>query len=258
METKEKKEKTPKVKDTWEYKNKQYYLIGNKSPLTYTIPSRHTRRYPLVWFDEEKGYERELRYTTNQRSIFVDEQEGPVTLKHIVFEDGVLHVPKNKRTLQEFLEVHPFNNVLFKEVDHQADAVDELAYIEYEIDALNAANEMDVDQAEAILRVEMGSKVSKMSSKEIKRDLMLFAKKNPVLFLELASDENVTLRNFGIRATELGIIKLADDQRTFKWGSNDRKLMTIPFDENAYSALAAWFKTDEGLEVYRSIEKRLS
>ena len=258
MKTKEKQKETLEVKNTWEYKDRQYYLLGNKSPLTYTIPSRHTRRYPLVWFDEEKGYERELRYTTNQKSIFVDEQKGNVTLKHIVFENGVLNVKKNKRTLQEFLAIHPFNNVLFKELDHQADAVDELAYIEYEIDALNAANQMDIDQAEAILRVEVGSRVSSMSSKEIKRDLMLFAKKNPILFLELASDENVTLRNFGIRATELGIIKLADDQRTFKWGTNGRKLMTIPFDENAYSALAAWFKTDEGLEVYRSIEKRLS
>ena len=258
MKTKEKEKTTSVVKDTWEYKDRQYYLLGNKSPLTFTVPSRHTQRYPLVWFDEEKGYERELRYATNQKSIFVDEQQGPATLKHVVFEDGVLHVAKSKRTLQEFLTVHPFNNVLFKEVDHQADAVDELAYIKHEITALNAANEMDVDQAEAILRVEIGSKVSKMSSKEIKRDLMLFAKKDPVLFLELASDENVTLRNFGIVATELGIIKLADDQRTFKWGSNGRKLMTIPFDENAYSALATWFKTDEGLEVYRSIEKRLS
>ncbi len=258
MKTKQKQNEALEVKNTWEYKDRHYYLIGNKSPLTYTIPSRHTRRYPLVWFDEEKGYERELRYTTNQRSIFVDEQKGNVTLKHIVFENGDLFVPKNKRSLQEFLAVHPFNNVLFKELDHQAEAIDELAYIEYEIDALNAANQMDIDQAEAILRVEVGSRVSSMSSKEIKRDLMLFAKKNPILFLELASDENVTLRNFGIRATELGIIKLADDQRTFKWGTNGRKLMTIPFDENAYSALAAWFKTDEGLEVYRSIEKRLS
>ena len=97
-----------------------------------------------------------------------------------------------------------------------------------------------------------------MSSKELKRDGLLFAKKNPKLFISLANDENVVLRNFGIKATELGIIKLASDQRTFRWGSNDRKLMTVPFDENAYSALASWFKTDEGLEVYKSIEKRLS
>ena len=97
-----------------------------------------------------------------------------------------------------------------------------------------------------------------MSSKELKRDVLIFAKRNPKLFLNLASDENIVLRNFAIKARELGIITLASDQRTFKWGSNGRKLMTVPFDENPYSAMAAWFKTDEGLEVYKSIDKRLS
>ena len=77
------------------------------------------------------------------------------------------------------------------------------------------------------------------------------------MFLNLANDENVELRNFGIKAVEANIIKLSQDQRTFHWGSNDRKLMTVPFDENPYSALAAWFKTDEGVEVYKSIEKRI-
>ena len=115
---------------------------------------------------------------------------------------------------------------------------------------------MDIDQAEAILRVESGSSVSKMSSKELKRDLMLFARSNPSLFIELANDENVTLRNFGIRATEANILGLSQDQRTFTWASNGRKLMNVPFDENPYSALAAWFKTDEGVEVYKSIEKK--
>ena len=79
METKVKKAPAPKQevkKDNWEYKDRHYYLTDNKEPLTYTIPSKHTRRYPLVWFDKEKGYERELRYATNQKSIFVDEQVG--------------------------------------------------------------------------------------------------------------------------------------------------------------------------------------
>lgn len=74
-------------------------------------------------------------------------------------------------------------------------------------------------------------------------------------FAELANDENVGLRNFGIIATEQGVLKLSQDQRTFSWGSNNRKLMQVPFDENPYSALASWFKTDEGVEVYKSIEK---
>ena len=122
---------------------------------------------------------------------------------------------------------------------------------------MNMAYEMDVDQAEAILRVEFGSSVTSLSSKELRRDLLLFAKKNPQMFLDLANDENVVLRNFGIVAVEQNIIRLADDNRTFQWASNSRKLMNVPFDENPYSALAAWFKTDEGLEVYRSIEKKL-
>jgi hypothetical protein len=111
--------------------------------------------------------------------------------------------------------------------------------------------------AEAVMRVEIGSKVTEMSSKELKRDLLLYAKRNPQLFLDLVNDDNVMLRNFGIKATEMGIIKLSSDQRTFSWGTNDRKLMTVPFDEHPYTALAAWFKTDEGMEIYSNIEKRL-
>tara|TARA_R100000655_G_scaffold38708_1_gene73753 strand:+ start:965 stop:1735 length:771 start_codon:yes stop_codon:yes gene_type:complete len=255
MET---KEKTPKVKkDTWEYKDRHYYLTGNKEPLTYTIPSRHTRKYPLTWFDPEIGYERELRYATNQKSIFVDEQQGNVTLSHIIFENGSLHVPKEKRSLQEFLIHHPHRGVIFEELDKQVEAVDQLEYLELESDAMTIARQMDIDQMEAILRVEMGSQVSKLSTKELKRDLLLFARQNPGLFLNLAQDENIILRNFAINAREAGIIDLSPDQKTFKWASNGRKLMTVPFDENPYSAMASWFKTDEGLEVYKSIEKKL-
>jgi hypothetical protein len=96
-----------------------------------------------------------------------------------------------------------------------------------------------------------------MTSKEIKRDILLMAKKNPAAFLAIASDENVGLRNTAIVSVEQGIIKISQDQRTFMWGSYERKLMTVPFEENPYSALAAWFKTDEGVEVFKTIEKKL-
>ena len=260
METKEKKAPAPKQefkKDTWEYKDRNYYLLRNKNPLTYTLPSRHSAKYPLVWFDSKVGYERELRYATNHKSIFVDEQKGNVTLKHIMFEMGHLMVPKEKRNLQEFLEKHPHRGLIFTEHDQKQEASDQHDWLEMELAAMNMAYEMDIDQAEAILRVEKGSSVGKLSSKELKRDLLLFAKEQPNLFMELSQDENVVLRNFAIVATEKNIISLADDQRTFKWTSNGRKLMTVPFDENPYSAMAAWFKTDEGLEVYKSINKKV-
>ena len=83
-------------------------------------------------------------------------------------------------------------------------------------------------------------------------------KKNPQLFIELVSDDNVQLRNFGIKAVEEGILRLSSDQRNFVWSSTDRKVMTVPFDEHPYTALAHWFKTDEGMEIYQNIEKRFN
>ena len=245
-------------KQKWEVKDRQYFLKNGFSPLTYRLNTKHTPQSSLLWYDEEKGYQRELRYATNQKSPFVDEQKGTATLGHVVFENGVLFVPKEKQNLQKLLSLyHPKLNAKYQEKDEVLEAEDELDYLEIEVEAMNAAMTMDVDQAEAILRVEVGSRVSKMSSKELKRDLMLLARSNPELFIELANDENVGLRNFGIRATEANILDLSQDQRTFSWASNGRKLMNVPFDENPYSALAAWFKTDEGVEVYKSIDKKL-
>jgi len=248
------------VQDTsWEIKDRTYLTTGNQKPLTLKIPSKHSARHPLLHYDNKKNEQRELRYATNQNSPFKDEQNGEVTLGHIVFKNGSLFVPKRNQVLQKILSLyHPLKNKIYRELDQVEIAKDDLFELELEIDALNAAKNIEIDQAEAIMRVEMGSKVSEMSSKELKRDLLLFAKNNPKLFLELANDDNVQLRNFAIRAAEANIIKLADDQRTFHWASNGRKLMTVPFDENPYSAMASFFKTDEGIQVFQSIEKKFS
>ena len=255
VETPELKRQKPKNKtiNNWEIKDRTYLLKKQRQPLSYSI-----RSSGINYFDEEKGYERELKYTSNQRTCFVDEMIGDQRVEHIIFRNGVLTVEKNKTVLQKLLSLyHPHRNNLFEEFRPALKAASQVEVIELEIEALNAAQNLDIDMAEAVMRVEIGSKVSEMSSKELKRDLLLYAKKNPRLFLDLVNDENVMLRNFGIRATEMGILKLSSDQRTFSWGSNDRKLMNVPFDEHPYSALASWFKTDEGMEIYSNIEKQL-
>lgn len=242
-----------KKDNSWVIKDRVYALKEGLAPLSYTIKSSN-----IYYFDEEKGYERELKYTNNQKTPFVDEFVGDAKLEHITFEDGTLQVPKSKQTLQKLLSLyHPQRNKLFFEFDPEANAEDELDMMELEVEALNAAMSMEIDQVEAIVRTEVGNKASKMSSKELKRDLINIAKKNPKLFLELANDENINIRNMGIRAVEAGIIKLSPDQRTFTWGSTDRQLATVPYEENPYSALTAYFKTDDGIEVYKAIEKRL-
>jgi len=251
-----------KTKETiapkWEIKDRRYYLLHGAEPLTYTLGSKNSRRHPLLWFDPSKSEQRELRYATNMNSPFVDEQKGEAILGHIIFEDGVLSVPKEKQNLQKLLSLyHPRKGHTYDEWQPENIAVDELEDINLEIDAMLAAKEMEIDHAEAVLRVEIGSSVTQLSSKELKRDLMLMARSNPEAFLAIANDENVGLRNTAIVAVEKGIINLSQDQRTFNWGSNNRKLLTVPFDENPYSAIASWFKTDEGVDVFQSIQKKL-
>jgi hypothetical protein len=245
------------AKPEWEIKDRIYYLTGRDTPLTLTIPGKHTRKHALLYFDKETGNQKELRYATNHDSPFKDNQKGEATMGHIMFRNGDLRVPKEQQNLQKLLSLyHPLRNKLYQEYDPVEEAYDDLEMLDLQTDAAVFAREMDIDDAEAILRVEIGSEVSKLSSKEIKRDLRLFANRNPELFLELAQDDNVGLRNIAIKATEANIISLSQDQRTFSWASNGRKLMSVPFDENPYSAMAAYFKTDEGMEVFRSIEKK--
>ena len=246
------KEKTKQVKPKWEIKDKIYELSLNETPIVFMAKSRG-----ILWFDEEKGYEREIKYCENQKTVFVDEMKGPQRLSHIIFRDGNLFVPKEKQILQKFLSMHPDLGTRFVEHNPVQIAEDDLDILENEIKALTTAQGIDVDHAEAILRTELGDKVSTMTSKELKRDLLLFARSNPELFLELATDDNINIRNIGIKAVENNIISLSNDQRTFRWVSNDRKLITVPFDENPYSALAAYFKTDEGIEIFQTVEKRL-
>lgn len=238
----------------WEIKDRTYVLTNGMSPLTYKIKSTG-----LLYFDEEKGINREIRYADNQKSLFVDEQDGFAQLRHIVFQDGVLVVPRNQPLLQKLLSIyHPDRLNLWEEIDYVKEAVDDIDVIELELEALKLVQELDVEHLEAILRTEIGSDVTKMSSKEIKRDCYLFAKNNPELFIEVAKDEDIKLRNLANRCVEAGIVKLTDDNTVFKWSANGKKIMTVPFDEHPYAAFARFLKTDEGVDVMKAIEKKLS
>jgi len=245
--------KTTPTSDGWIIKDRLYELQLQIVPPVYIMKSR-----ALFYFDEEKGYEREIKYCRNQQTVFVDEMKGPQRLGHIIFRNGKLYVEKEQVMLQKFLSIyHPEANKTYIEFNAEKVAASDIDILELQLEAMNIAKNLDIDKAEAVMRTELGDKVSKMTSKELKRDVMIFAQKNAELFLELVSDENINIRNMGIKSVEQGIIKLSSDNRTFTWASNSRKLFTVPFDENPYSALAAWFKTDDGIEVYQVVEKRL-
>lgn len=238
----------------WEIKDRTYVLSSGKSPLTYKI-----RSTGLLWFDEEKGVNREIRYAINSDSPFRDEQDEYVRLGHIVFEDGMLFVPKNRPALQKILSIyHPQAGEKWFEIDEQKDAIDQVDRIEFELEALKLVQELDLEHITAILRTELGGNVSQLSSKELKRDAYSFARRDPKLFTELANDEDIKLRNLANRAVEGGILELTDDSTIFRFKKNKKKVITVPFDQHPYAALAQFFKTDDGVDLMKSLMKKLN
>ena len=240
-----------------ELKDRVYILKGGTAPLSFMLASRHTRRHPLLHFDESTQSNRELRYARNQRSPFVDEQDENAIIEPIVFEDGSLMVPKNNIALQEFLAVHPHNGVKFEEKDDQIEIAEELNYLQQEVDALSVAKDLDISTMEMICRVGMGSNVDNMTSAELKRDVFVYARNNPNDFLELIEDPRLEMNNFVTDLFSKGHLGERNNGREIFYNlkNNKKRLMTVPFGEHPKSALIAFFQSDEGVEAYEHLKK---
>jgi len=235
-----------------ELKQRIYTLVGGITPVNFILRSRHTTNKPLLFFDGKVN--RSLRYSSNHASVFEDEQYGDVTLPAIIFTNGKLITRPEETVLQDFLSKHPDNGKVFAEFDPSSKAEKELDRIELELEAMSLARSMEIEDLEAIARVVLKSQINGMSSKEIRRDMLLFAKNNPETFTNLANDENIKLRNLAIRAVEMGIIKIGADNCTVSWTKGKKeKIVTVPFGENVYSGLAKYFKTDDGINVMQAI-----
>ncbi len=242
-----------KLLKNWEIKDRTYLLNKEDSPITYRVNTTN-----ITLFDEVEKINRKVRYAKNQKSLFVDEQDGTATLDHVIFQEGALFVPRNNPKLQILLSaLHPKSGKTWSELNPKKDAEDELAVFEVEMEATQLAASLDLEHLEAIMRTELGSSVSEFSSKELKRDAYIFARKNPGLFMELANDEDIKLRNLANRVVEMGLVKLTDDNTVFKWVSNSKKMFTVPFGDNPYAAFAQYLKTDDGADVMTAILKKI-
>lgn len=234
-----------------------YVLKKRNTPLSYMLTSKNTSRSPLYYFDGKTN--RALRYAKNQKSPFEDEQDGSAILEPIVFVDGSLSVPKTNPVLQKFLEYHPGNGTIFEEVNKERDAQEELEKIAKEADALIAARELSIDMLEAVARTVIGAKIDKMSTDELKRDVLVYARKYPAKFLELLDDPMLTLQNMCAKLFDQDILRLKNKGRDiyFNLDANKTKLLTVPYGENPLFILASYLKSDDGIETMRLLESKL-
>lgn len=239
--------------------DKVYRLKRNNAPLSYIIPTRSSSRSPLLYFDEEKGINRPLRYARNQRTPFEDEQDGNAIVEPVIFEDGFLRVPRTNPVLQQFLDLHPMNGKKFEEVDNQKDAQEQLDEMNVVVDAMSEAKQMSIEQLEVVARIILNKDVSRLSTAELKRDILVFARNNPSEFLDMLSDSDLTLKSKCQLFLSDGLLATRNKGKElwFNTKGNKKKLMNVPYGEDLIHVLFSYFKTDEGIDVLEYLEKQV-
>jgi len=236
-------------------KDKTYRLLGG-SPLSYTLPSRNHPKFPLLWYDEEKNENRALRYASNQNSPFEDEQDGNSILEPIIFEDGMLHVPFNKPSLQAMLHYHPLRDIVFTEVDKEKDAAKEIEMMDIEDDAVKESREMTIAQLEMVYRVIFGKDPSKVANSELKRDVRVFAKTNPKSFLDITRDPELKHQANVRMFFEEGLLVAKNNDRDLWIHTEGKKvkLMSVPFGETPYDAACRYLQSEEGIDTLKTLD----
>lgn len=239
--------------------DKVYKLKGKVAPLSYTIPSRNTKRYPLLWYDEENNVNRPLRYAINQKTPFEDEQDGNAIVEPVIFENGFLSVPKNNPVLQSFLHYHPLNGRTFIEMDNEKDAAQEVESLSFEVDALIQARQLNLEQLETVCRVLFGKDPARYTSAELKRDVLVYAKRDPRGFLSILEDPMLQLQSNVHMFFESKLLTFRNGQKEvwFNTNSNKKKMLTVPYGEDPYFSVANFLKTDDGIDVLKMLENSL-
>jgi len=246
-----------------------YRLTNDRSPLTYTVQTKDKRNKPLLWWDEEKQEQRALRFSNNQRSVFIDEQDDHARLSPVVFKDGVLFVGDREKALQTFLAHHPGNTsnggAVFSLMDHEAESKQIVADIDMEHDASTLARELTFPEMEAFITKIDPDNVNNMDSYDIKRDVKIYARNNPALFLELVDrdtkqeDASERVMDFAEKMINEGLIQFRNNKTQVFYNLSDDKsmLFRVPEGQDPDDTLRNYFMTDEGIKSVKRLEKLL-
>ena len=184
---------------------------------------------------------------------------GNAILEPIIFEDGFLFVPKNNPVLQEFLHYHPQNGSVFVEVDNEKDASKEVEILNVEVDALIEARKLNIEQVETLSRVLFGHDISKFTTSELKRDILVFAKRDPYSFMNAINDPMLKLQGKVALLFDQNILSFRNNRKDvfYNTSSNKKKMLTVPYGEDPIYIVSSFLKSDEGIEALKMLESKL-
>jgi|TARA_R110000796_G_scaffold29231_3_gene79215 hypothetical protein len=246
------------MKTKTKFTTKVYRLKKDMAPLSYMLPSRHSSRYPLMWFDEENGINKPLRYARNQKSPFEDEQDGNAILETIVFEDGMLTVQRDNQVLQEFLALHPQKDNIYEEVNNEKDAAKELEYYNSELDAQILAKELPLEKLLIVAKAIFGSSVDRMTTPEIKRDILVYAKYNSQEFTDTVNDPMLDLQHTVDLFFDERLLSSKGNSVYYNLKNNKKLMLAIPPNVERSFVVASFLQSDDGLAMFTILKNALN
>lgn len=208
-------------------------------------------------FDKELGKVRQIRYCPNEPSIYVEEQSEHAQRTHILFNNKMLFVAAEKPNLLEFLSKHPGNKAnggnIFEMIDKSRSAEEELEREFTQFEAIAMVRDKDISE---LLPVAMflGINTNRKSA-EIRRDLLMDAKKNPTRFVELFDNPQVKCKSAVLQAIDFQILnKKADGMY---WFDTNRLIVTAAAGLDPVDVMTRFCLTEKGAPVYDRLLEEL-
>lgn len=240
--------KRPKIKREEVVKQHKEFEIPRGGGVVYMLPQKGVTVY-----DAEKDTVREIRYCPNEPSIFVDEQSENAVKETVAFRNGKLFVPKEKPNLRAFLEAHPQNGPVFREVNKKKDAETEMAREFLVNEAVAKVRDTEINDLLPVaiyFKVNINAPVS-----EIRYNLLRIAKSKPEAFLQSFDSPSVMARSIVQQAKDYQFIKVRPDG--VFWFDSNSLIVSVPVGQEPIDVMTRFCLTEKGASTLSSLEERL-
>ncbi len=227
--------------------NKEYEIIKGGG-VVYMLPQKGVTVY-----DQVNDTVREIRYCPNEPSIYVDEQSSNAVKQSVAFRDGRIFVPKHKPNLRKFLEVHPQNGPVFKEVNKRRDAEQELQREFLLTDAIAKVRDTDINDLLPVA-IYFGININSPVS-EIRYNLLNIAKKKTQDFLQSFDSPQVMTRSTVQQAKEYQILNVKNNG--VFWFDSNNLIVSVPVGQDPMDVMTRFCLTEKGASVLSNLEERL-
>jgi hypothetical protein len=211
----------------------------------------------LSVYDEETDAVRGIQYCPQEPSIFKDEQSQGALKGHVIFRNKMLLVERTKPNLLKFLELHPGNAAnggsLFKKVEKEKNTEQEVEREFLVNDAISIVKSRPIDE---LLPLAMSLNIeTNQKNMEIKRELVMQAKRDPRKFLDMLNNPLVNARSSVMQAFDFNILK--NNGGAVVWHDTGKMVVAIPVGQSYVEVVTRFVMTDQGASVLSEIERQL-